>query len=78
MTFLDEMSKSVVLLGIAETAAVPGHWTVSNRITSRQIQLFDSLITGRKRINRIHCTTSENLGRPYVLCPAQAYFLARE
>jgi hypothetical protein len=77
-TLLDEMPNGVVLLGFERKSEDWGHWTVVDRITPKQIQLFDSMNPDRlKRLNRIHCTTSDNLGRPYILAPARHTYLPR-
>lgn len=78
-TFLDERPKRVVMLGFERRVEEWGHWTVVYRITPKQMQLLDSMNPYQlKRLNRMHCTTSNNVGRPYILAPAQTYLLGKE
>jgi len=71
-SFLDGTPERAVILGLN---GVYDHWTVIKRITSNQIDLYDSDLL--KRLPRAYCTTIETKGkRRHLLRPAQTYFLS--
>jgi hypothetical protein len=60
---------------IIELGGIHEHWSVIDKITPRQIRLYDS--ESMKTINRSKCTTSKKLKRHdmNILYPAQTIFL---
>jgi len=70
--FLDDTPGRAVILGLK---GVHDHWTVIERISPKQIDLYDSV--SLQRLPRAFCTTMDIKGkRKHLLRPAQTYFLS--
>lgn len=69
--FLNESPKRSVILSLS---GVHCHWTTVQKITEKQIKLFDS--NGLSTLNRAFCTTSNQTNRrQHEIWPAQTLFL---
>lgn len=70
--FLSSESHRAVILSLS---GIHEHWTTINRITDKQIKLFDS--DGLKILNRGNCTTADATSqRHHEIWPAQSLFLS--